>query len=157
MLVPTDLNRAGVLRVVQQPHSAVAFPVQTPDAAAHQSAQHLLDRLCAGPGRRARSTYIQVGSSVTLTTSLFCGPTPGQRQRLCGAAAVVHRLMSVCARAEPAEVQHGACVQSVRSGNSATAAAAALSPVRLDCHPSPHLLPPVSSPLPCRSKRCWAG
>lgn len=60
MLAPTDLNRAGVLRVVQQPHSAVAFPVQTPDAAAHQSAQHLLDRLRTGPGRRARSTYIQV-------------------------------------------------------------------------------------------------
>lgn len=35
MLAPTDLDRAGVLRVVQQPHSAVAFPVQTPDAAAH--------------------------------------------------------------------------------------------------------------------------
>lgn len=41
---PTDLDRAGVLRVVQQPHGAVAFPVQTPDAAAHQSAQHLRRR-----------------------------------------------------------------------------------------------------------------
>lgn len=58
MLVSTDLDRAGVLRIVQQPHSAVAFPVQTPDAAAHQSAQHLLDRLCTGPGRRARCAYI---------------------------------------------------------------------------------------------------
>lgn len=55
-LVPTDLDRAGVLRVVQQPHRAVAFPVQTPDAAAHQSAQHLLDRLQTGPERSARST-----------------------------------------------------------------------------------------------------
>lgn len=35
MLVSTDLDRAGVLRVVQQPHGAIAFPVQTPDAAAH--------------------------------------------------------------------------------------------------------------------------
>lgn len=60
MLAPTDLNRAGVLRVVQQPHSAIAFPVQTPDAAAHQSTQHLHGRLCTGPGRRAHSTYIQV-------------------------------------------------------------------------------------------------
>lgn len=99
MLVPTDLNCAGVLRIIQQPHSAVAFPVQTPDAAAHQSAQHLLDRLCTGPGTRAHCTYIQVWSSVTLTTSLSCGPTPGQRQRLCGSAAVVHRFyqcMYVC-------------------------------------------------------------
>lgn len=56
MLAPTDLDRAGVLRVVQQPHGAVAFPVQTPDAAAHQSAQHLLGRLHTGPGRRAHST-----------------------------------------------------------------------------------------------------
>lgn len=53
----TDLYRAGVLRIVQQPHCAVAFPVQTPDAAAHQSAQHLLGGLRAGPQRRA---YIQV-------------------------------------------------------------------------------------------------
>ena len=60
MLGPTDLNRAGVLRIVQQPHGAVAFPVQTPDAAAHQSAQHLLDRLRTGPGRRALSANIQV-------------------------------------------------------------------------------------------------
>lgn len=35
MLVSTDLDRAGVLRVVQQSHGAIAFPVQTPDAAAH--------------------------------------------------------------------------------------------------------------------------
>lgn len=91
MLVPTDLNRAGVLRIVQQPHGAVAFPVQTPDAAAHQSAQHLLDRLCTGPRRRARCAHIQVCSAVTLASSLFFGPTPGQRQRVCGAAAVVHR------------------------------------------------------------------
>lgn len=53
----TDLYRAGVLRIVQQPHCAVAFPVQTPDAAAHQSAQHLLGGLRTGPQRRA---YIQV-------------------------------------------------------------------------------------------------
>ena len=97
MLVPTDLNRAGVLRIVQQSHGAVAFPVQTPDAAAHQSAQHLLGRLRAGPGRRTHTQHIHISlSSVTLTTSLFFGPTPGQRQRLSGAAAVVHRFVSVC-------------------------------------------------------------
>lgn len=54
-LLSTDLDGAGVLRVVQQPHGAVAFPVQTPDTAAHQSAQHLLDASVCGPRRGERS------------------------------------------------------------------------------------------------------
>lgn len=85
---PTDLDRAGVLRVVQQPHGAVAFPVQTPDAAAHQSAQHLR--------RRAGEDACKFCSAVTSTTSASSAPTPAQRrqqQRVCGAAAaaLVHR------------------------------------------------------------------
>lgn len=97
-LVSTDLDRAGVLGVVQQPHGAVAFPVQTPDAAAHQSAQHLLDAPLCGPRRGERSTlyartHAQLWCRVTLTTCVFWGPTPGRRRgrwRRCAAA--VHRL-----------------------------------------------------------------
>lgn len=92
-------------------------------------------------------------SSVTLTTFVFFGPTPGQGQRLCGAAAVVHRFVSV--RAD--WPRHAVFLQSVRNGNSAAAdAAATLSgPVKVSPLTTPS--PPVSSQLPCRSQCCWAG
>nr|KAF6485544.1 hypothetical protein HJG63_010700 [Rousettus aegyptiacus] len=37
----TDLDGAGVLAVVQQPHGAAVLALQAPAAAAHQPAQHL--------------------------------------------------------------------------------------------------------------------
>ena len=105
--------------------------------------------------RSGAHTY-KFGSAVTLTTPLplLSGPTPGQRQRVCGAAAaVVHRLFHPHVSAGGGG---GWCVSSLGARgfleNSATACTAAASLVRLDCHPSPHLPPSlVSSPLPCRS------
>ena len=99
------------------------------------------------------------GSAVTLTTPLplLSGPTPGQRQRVCGAAAaVVHRLfhprVSAGRGAGAGAFLHWGRGFFFFLENSATACAAAPSLVRLGCHPSPHLPPPlVSSPLPCRS------
>ena len=152
----TDLYRAGVLRIVQQPHCAVAFPVQTPDAAAHQSAQHLLGGLRTGPQRRA---YIQVWICCHVNDA----PASALRSNTWSAAASVRSgggggasfVSSACKRREGGG---GWCVSSLGARvfffleNSATACAAAPSLVRLDCHPSPHLPPPlVSSPLPCRS------
>ncbi|XP_049470087.1 translation initiation factor IF-2-like [Panthera uncia] len=48
----TDLDGAGVLAVVQQPHGAAVLALQAPAAAAHQPAQHLPARPPA-PGRDA--------------------------------------------------------------------------------------------------------
>lgn len=58
-----------------------------------------------------------------------------------------------CERADGAEGPDG-CASSVRQGsrgkNNATVVSPPLSPVRLHCHPPPHCLLQVSSPLPCR-------
>lgn len=59
--------------------------------------------------------------SEALTASLVFAPTPGQRQRVCRQAAVVHRFISVWARTE----RGAAFLQSMRSGNTAVTAAAA--------------------------------
>lgn len=43
----TDLDGARIFRVVQQPDGAAVFPLEIPDAAAHESAQHLPGRTAA--------------------------------------------------------------------------------------------------------------
>lgn len=40
----TNLNGARILGVVQQPHGAAVFPLKIPDAATHESAQHLFQK-----------------------------------------------------------------------------------------------------------------
>lgn len=43
----TNLNGARIFRIVQQSDGAAVFPLKIPDAAAHESAQHLLGRVAA--------------------------------------------------------------------------------------------------------------
>lgn len=38
----TDLNGASIFRIIQQSDGAAVFPLKIPDAATHESAQHLL-------------------------------------------------------------------------------------------------------------------
>lgn len=40
----TNLNGARILGVVQQPDGAAVFPFKIPDAATHESAQHLFQK-----------------------------------------------------------------------------------------------------------------
>lgn len=40
----TNLNGARIFRIIQQPDRAVVFPLKIPDAATHESAQHLPKR-----------------------------------------------------------------------------------------------------------------
>lgn len=47
----TNLNGARIFRIVQQPDRAAVFPLQIPEAATHESAQHLLHRFAAVPLR----------------------------------------------------------------------------------------------------------
>lgn len=43
----TNLNGARIFCVVQQSDGAAVFPLKIPDAATHESAQHLLKRVAA--------------------------------------------------------------------------------------------------------------
>ncbi|MEQ2205980.1 hypothetical protein XENOCAPTIV_020123, partial [Xenoophorus captivus] len=43
----TNLNGARIFRIVQQPDRAAVFPLQIPEAATHESAQHLHHRFAA--------------------------------------------------------------------------------------------------------------
>lgn len=54
----TDLYRAGILRIVQKSDGAVVFSVQIPDAATHESTQHLLTRLAGlRPGPEQKTEH----------------------------------------------------------------------------------------------------
>lgn len=77
----TNLNGASILRIVQQSHGAAVFPLEIPDAATHESAQHLLREsllLRASDQNNKLNTSVQV--NVTLTT--IPGPLHEQRPRI---------------------------------------------------------------------------
>lgn len=142
--VPTDLNRAGVLRVVQQSHGAVAFPVQTPDAAAHQSAQHLFDCLRTGPDTSARRhgfTFRRVSSAPAPCSNTWSAAVRGG-----GGGASFHQRVSAewprsCA-SSVRESKHSCCCR---------CCICCLSLVRFSCPTLTTPSLPAPLPLPCLS------
>lgn len=72
-------------------------------------------------GTTEKGAHIQVRSAVTLTTLPLLGPTPGERQRVCGVAAVVHRWRLCVSADRPTYLPHSAFLKSLTSRDSATA------------------------------------
>lgn len=80
----TNLNGARIFRIVQQSDGAAVFPLKIPDAAAHESAQHLLGEsllLCVCRTRTIKLNTTALRVNVTLTT-IPHGPLHDQQPRI---------------------------------------------------------------------------
>lgn len=81
----TNLNGARILGVVQQPDGAAVFPFKIPDAATHESAQHLFQKKkkallpCVF---RTRTIKLNGNVQVNVTLTAMAGPLRDQKQRI---------------------------------------------------------------------------
>lgn len=84
----TNLNGARILGVVQQPDGAAVFPFKIPDAATHESAQHLFQKKKKKKKAslpcvfRTRTIKLNGNVQVNVTLAAMAGPLGDQKQRI---------------------------------------------------------------------------
>ncbi|KAI3371322.1 hypothetical protein L3Q82_023939 [Scortum barcoo] len=81
----TDLNGARIFRIVQQSDGAAVFPLEIPDAATHESAQHLLGGGgvgCSASRTRTIKKTSTASAQVNVTLTALPGPLSDQQPRI---------------------------------------------------------------------------